>query len=768
MALPTRGKPSAVAPTPKFVANPVYVDKFKQLKGMTKLPDTKYAACQDGQTDARFLKDKPEFSVITNYVAIDKTPTKLYEYSVQYADIPMPSATPSGPARSRQITQASQKRLIFRALSGLDSSPLHQKHDWATDYTMLWSRTQLSYTTVSNLSYIKQGGSSLTIPSVTFTFQRAYDFPAGKTPDSKALNKSIAGVPTDSHNPTQIITALNALLTQHVKDAVGDDALVQVGTNKFYIPGSVRESDGIHILRGYFSSVRPGSTQALLNINPTHAAFFPPILVSDFLRLAGTTPMDVYGDPKQYLRGRIVRITYERPEDDNNPNRNAEESRRKTIASFGLPPSKQTFDVGTKTWTVKEWFVAQGASNISDEFGCVNVGLKPRLVVSANGTTQPSQGGELWIPAQYLELEPHQPFTKKLGERHMSLMHAIALRHPGANQASLVLEGLPAMGIGSSTAAAALQQDLGIKTGVGLLQIPVKFLKLPTPTYRKGSKTVDKANWNLVDMQFPLVAGRSGKDQTLYIIDFRRPNPADCGLWWDADDLGKDFLDVAGKHGLNYNLVKSVVHRGGSPTSNDYDAYLKQLGVPDPTFPTQQVILVLLDSDNAQFYGSLKTIMETQHGISTICTVKDKMAKPSDKLLQTWGNIALKLNIKTAGKNHEVMNGKISCFASIEADIMVIGADLAHNDGVKPSVAAVVASHNNDFTTMLGSARLQPAREEIINKADMTTMVAERIMAYIKKSKKLPRRILYYRDGVDESRYRDVLKIEADAILRAY
>ncbi|OQO06509.1 hypothetical protein B0A48_08292 [Cryoendolithus antarcticus] len=711
MELPSRTKTPPAPATPNFVFKPMHANKLKQLQAETKLPNTKYAAYTDHKMDARFMKGKSDSSVITNYVAIDAIPSKLYEYSIAYADIPIPSSTPSDTATFREITQASQKRLIFRALRELNGSPLHAKVDWATDYVLLWSLTELSPASVIDLSYVKQGGSTLTVPSVTFTLQSTYDFAGVGEGGSKALNKKIAGLPTDKRNPMRIITALNALFGQHVKNAVGDDALVQVGTNKFYVPGSYTDIGEIHVLRGYFSSV---------------------------------APLNGYGDAEKYLCGRTVRITYERPVDNTNPNRNAEEFRRKTIASFGLPPNKQTFVVGDKTYTVKQWFEEQGARDISSEFGC--------------------------------------PFTKKLNGAHMVEMHKIALRHPGANHASLAEEGLPIMGLRGSTSGEKLKSDLGIVTGKGLLQVTIKRLLTPVPTYQSEQKEpaakVHYASWNLSRKQF--ISARGPKDGVVRVLDLRCDTPQNL-VPREADNLGEELRLCLGTLGMkSYKSVSVHAPKTGMPNmlpgqqfvTDQHDIYTEWLKHVLPNFAsgdtatTLPIVLVLLDSNNAHFYGFLKTIMETKLGVATICAVKEKVK--GAKLIQYWANVALKFNIKAGGVNHTVMQGTSSCFSRLlDSSIMVMGADLAHNDGIKPSVAALVGTIGTDFTTMLGSARLQPAREEIINAADMRAMATERIRAYHKQMGTLPRRVLYYRDGVDQGRYKDV-NDEAIEIDKAY
>ncbi|KAF2805081.1 uncharacterized protein BDZ99DRAFT_396562 [Mytilinidion resinicola] len=103
-------------------------------------------------------------------------------------------------------------------------------------------------------------------------------------------------------------------------------------------------------------------------------------------------------------------------------------------------------------------------------------------------------------------------------------------------------------------------------------------------------------------------------------------------------------------------------------------------------------------------------------------------------------------------------------------DTIVLGADVSHPPGNgpdgSPSIAALVGSIDEHFITYLSSIRLQAGRTEITG--DMEDMVKERLLAWKAKNKILPGRILFYRDGVSEGQYLEVISKEINAVTEAY
>ena len=90
-----------------------------------------------------------------------------------------------------------------------------------------------------------------------------------------------------------------------------------------------------------------------------------------------------------------------------------------------------------------------------------------------------------------------------------------------------------------------------------------------------------------------------------------------------------------------------------------------------------------------------------------------------------------------------------------DPETMIVGADVYHSKG-NESVAAVVATMNRDYSKYCSLSSVQPKRGQEIIK-NMFEMVLECVDQYHAINKKLPKRILFFRDGVGDSMF-DLVK----------
>jgi len=124
--------------------------------------------------------------------------------------------------------------------------------------------------------------------------------------------------------------------------------------------------------------------------------------------------------------------------------------------------------------------------------------------------------------------------------------------------------------------------------------------------------------------------------------------------------------------------------------------------------------------------------------------------------------------MKLGGINHVLMSGSGPLNWLTSKRTMLIGCDVTHPspgslEGT-PSIAAVVASNDNNFAQYPASLRLQESRKEMITHLD--EMIIERLKVYEKfnGAGKFPERIVMYRDGVSEGQFMTVLREELPQI----
>ncbi|KAM0874639.1 hypothetical protein ACQ4PT_037324 [Festuca glaucescens] len=152
--------------------------------------------------------------------------------------------------------------------------------------------------------------------------------------------------------------------------------------------------------------------------------------------------------------------------------------------------------------------------------------------------------------------------------------------------------------------------------------------------------------------------------------------------------------------------------------------------------------------------------------------------KVCDPLVGQWN-----MNNKVGGRNMVLENALYKRIPQLtDVPTIVFGADVTHpspGEDASPSIAAVVASMDwpevTKYKCMVSS---QGPREEII--ADLYTetkhpqkglvaggMIRELLVSFYKATGRKPSRIIFYRDGVSEGQFSQVLLYEMDAVRKA-
>ncbi|KAF5757798.1 putative post-transcriptional gene silencing PAZ-Argonaute family [Helianthus annuus] len=180
-------------------------------------------------------------------------------------------------------------------------------------------------------------------------------------------------------------------------------------------------------------------------------------------------------------------------------------------------------------------------------------------------------------------------------------------------------------------------------------------------------------------------------------------------------------------------------------------------------------LLVCVMEKKHKGYADLKRISETSIGVMSQCCLYQNLARLSSQFL---GNLALKINAKIGGCTvalYTSLPAQIPRVLTLDEPVMFLGADVTHPhplDDFSPSVAAVVGSVNwpaaNKYVSKM---RSQTHRQEIIH--DLADMVEEILNDFVRELSKLPKRLIFFRDGVSETQFQKVLADELQAIREA-
>ncbi|XP_014218616.1 protein argonaute-4 isoform X2 [Copidosoma floridanum] len=166
------------------------------------------------------------------------------------------------------------------------------------------------------------------------------------------------------------------------------------------------------------------------------------------------------------------------------------------------------------------------------------------------------------------------------------------------------------------------------------------------------------------------------------------------------------------------------------------------------------------------YYSRVKQMSELSVGVLTSC-LKGKTIFGPKFNDATVTNILLKINTKLTGVTHSLAN--YQPFMNIANQFMIIGADVTHPspDALDiPSIAAVTASHDLSNFKYKIEIRLQPPREEMI--LELTEIMKNNLLYFYRcNGQRKPTKLFYFRDGVSEGQFGQVLAKELTAIKRA-
>ncbi|KAI9595773.1 Piwi domain-containing protein [Syncephalis fuscata] len=176
-----------------------------------------------------------------------------------------------------------------------------------------------------------------------------------------------------------------------------------------------------------------------------------------------------------------------------------------------------------------------------------------------------------------------------------------------------------------------------------------------------------------------------------------------------------------------------------------------------------QIIVCILPDTSVPLYAEIKRVCETVVGVPTQCILGKHTQRPA---VQYCANVCLKMNAKLGGTNVTLSREQLGFIS--DKPTIVIGADVSHpapGDVTRPSIATLVGSIDANLARFSSCIRIQTARAEMIG--DLRDMIVELLKAFYRNTGHKPARILFYRDGVSEGEFQQVLDTEVMAVKEA-
>ncbi|KAK4425619.1 protein argonaute 10 [Sesamum alatum] len=516
-----------------------------------------------------------------------------------------------------------------------------------------------------------------------------------------------------------------------------------------------RLGDGLEAWCGFYQSIRPTQMGLSLNIDMASAAFIEALPVIEFV--AQLLGKDVLSRPlsdsdrikvKKALRGVKVEVTHR-----------GDVRRKYRVSGITTQPTRElVFPVDDNSMkSVVEYFQEMYGFTIQyTHLPCLQVGNQKK----AN-----------YLPMEACKIVEGQRYTKRLSEKQITALLKVTCQRPRDRENDIL----------QTVQHNAYEQDpyakeFGIRISEKLASVEARVLPAPWLKYHETGKEKDclpqVGQWNMMNKK--MINGMTVSRWAC--INFSRSV---------QDSVARGFCNELAQmcqvSGMEFNPEPVIPIYVARPDQVEkalkhvYHACMNKLKGKE-----LELLLAILPDNNGSLYGDLKRICETDLGLISQCCLTKHVFKINKQYL---ANVSLKINVKMGGRNTVLLDA-ISCRIPLVSDIptIIFGADVTHPENGEessPSIAAVVASQDwPEVTKYAGLVCAQAHRQELIQDLYKTWhdpvrgtvsggMIRDLLVSFRKATGQKPQRIIFYRDGVSEGQFYQVLLFELDAIRKA-
>ncbi|GAB2285479.1 argonaute 5 [Dionaea muscipula] len=504
--------------------------------------------------------------------------------------------------------------------------------------------------------------------------------------------------------------------------------------------------EGLEYWRGYYQSLRPTQMGLSLIVDASARPFYAPFTVPEFVeRYLGKELSMPLSDVdrlkvKKALRGITIRTSYR--------------GYKKNFRITGIstkPMSQEMFPLDTGVqMSVCQYFREKYHIDLSYTFlPCILVGQEKKATC---------------IPMELCTIDAGQRYAKKLTREQVASLLRATCQRPWERE-----ENIKKMLMDNKYNQHQLvNKEFGIKLNESTTAVNARVLPTPMLKYHESGGEARVApgvgQWNMIGKRM-----YNGASVTYWTsLNFSR---------WQTDDVAhfcSDLVKVCNDKGMTIN-PKPVIPVSSYPPNVIKKALIE---LHNKAKGRLQLLIIILP-DQSGSYGKIKRICETELGIISQCCQPKAAGKGGIQYLE---NVSLKINVKVGGRNTVLLDAIERRIPMIsDRPTIIIGADVTYpspGEDSMPSIAAVVASMDwPEITKYRGLVSAQ-GREEIIQDLYKVVqdpvrglihggMIREHLIAFRRSTAQKPDRIIFYRDGVGEGQFAEVLLKEMDAIRKA-
>ena len=228
-------------------------------------------------------------------------------------------------------------------------------------------------------------------------------------------------------------------------------------------------------------------------------------------------------------------------------------------------------------------------------------------------------------------------------------------------------------------------------------------------------------------------------DDWVFFYDFKNKDNYDCVL--------KNLKNSSKKFKIRIDKPKKVFKIDNNASAGDILGLLKKNGLKP------KMVFFLITSYTSKFlYKKLKILLGKKGILSQFFTSFNP--KKDSGNLSKFGNLVLQMSVKLGaspwGLNLNLKN------------TVIFGADVYHQKR-NNSVGALVSIFGDNFTGRYSTQKIQKSGQEIMK--NISDMIMTHLDHIVKKNKKVPENLIFYRDGVGEGQVQIVIRHEIQKIV---
>uniref|UniRef100_A0ACD6AMC1 Uncharacterized protein n=1 Tax=Avena sativa TaxID=4498 RepID=A0ACD6AMC1_AVESA len=529
----------------------------------------------------------------------------------------------------------------------------------------------------------------------------------------------------------------------------------------FYSPDLGRRrslGDGVESWRGFYQTIRPTQMGLSLNIDMSATSFFEPIPVIDFVRQLLNTDFHSRSlsdaervKIKKALRGVKVEVTHR-----------GNIRRKYRISGLTNQATRELsfpIDQGGTVKSVVQYFQETYGFAIQHTYlPCLQVGNQKR----------PN-----YLPMEVCKIVEGQRYSKRLNQSQIRALLEETCQRPHDRERDIVQ-----MVNHNSYHDDPYAKEFGIKISERLASVEARVLPAPRLKYSETGREKDclprVGQWNMMNKK--MVNG--GRVRSWMCVNFAR-NVQDSV----ATGFCRELARMCQASGMDFALepvLPAIYVRPDQVERALKSRFHDAMTILGPQHRELELLIGILPDNNGSLYGDLKRVCEIDLGLISQCCLTKQVFKMNKQIL---ANLSLKINVKVGGRNTVLADAVSRCIPMVtDRPTIIFGADVTHphpGEDSSPSIAAVVASQDwPEVTKYAGLVSAQCHRQELIEDLYNVThdpqrgtihggMIRELLISFKKSTGEKPQRILFYRDGVSEGQFYQVLLHELDAIRKA-